>query len=56
MICCVTRVGLDGVNYGALGILAPQARIDAIGAGVVDYDYRDNVGILVYNHSKVSTK
>ena len=46
------------VPFGTYGRIAPRSGIAwnnhiDIGAGVIDYDYRGNVGVVMFNHSKV---
>lgn len=46
------------VPYGTYGRVAPRSGLAwknfiDVGAGVIDQDYRGNVGVILYNHSDV---
>ena len=45
--------------YGTYGRIAPRSglaveRFIGVGAGVIDYDYRGNIGVVLFNHQKKS--
>ena len=46
------------VPQGTYGCIAPRSGLSwknhiSIGAGVIDHDYRGNVGIIMFNHSDI---
>ena len=45
--------------YGTYGRIAPRSglaveRFIGVGGGVIDYDYRGNIGVVLFNHQKES--